>query len=147
NVGNTIEGNSIFQNGRSNPTFEVGIDLSNGFPFPKDDGATANGSKGHGAPNDPNNFQNTPVLTSAILGNGSITITGSLAESDTPNTKFRVEFFASQGDSQGGAAEGQFFLGAANVKTDGSGKAVINATLPVGGTPGQVVTATATDVS
>ena len=39
NVGNSIEGNSIFENGRTG-TQLLGIDLSNGFVFPKDDGVT-----------------------------------------------------------------------------------------------------------
>ncbi len=68
NVSNAIEGNSVFENGRSSlpssPIPLLGIDLSNGFTFPKDDGLTPNDSKGHGAANDPNNFQNFPVLTS-----------------------------------------------------------------------------------
>src|SRR5262245_54855653 len=58
NVGNAIEGNSVFLNGRSSPKTLLGIDLTNGFLFPKDDGLTHNDSKGHGAPNDPNHFQN-----------------------------------------------------------------------------------------
>jgi len=33
NIGNAIEGNSVFQNGRSNPSFLVGIDLSTLFAF------------------------------------------------------------------------------------------------------------------
>src|SRR5207248_1236136 len=43
NVGDAIEGNSVFQNGRSfqtassAPTALLGIDLTNGFPFPRDD--------------------------------------------------------------------------------------------------------------
>jgi CSLREA domain-containing protein len=153
NVGNAIEGNSVFLNGRrftmvsSAPTPLLGIDLTNGFPYPREDGFTANDSKGHGAPNDPNNFQNTPVLTSAVLGSSSITITGSLSEADTPNTTYRIEFFASNPDPLGEPAEGQFFLGFANVTTGISGMASINATLSVNVTPGQIVTATATDLS
>src|SRR5205807_1696792 len=55
NSGNTIEDNSIYLNGRSSiSTPLLGIDLTNSFPFPKDDGVTPNDSKGHGAANDPN---------------------------------------------------------------------------------------------
>ncbi len=147
NVGNTIEGNAIFQNGRGSPASEVGIDLSNGFPYPKDDGATANDSRGHGAPNDPNNFQNAPVLTAAVLGTNTVTITGSLSETDAPTTSFRIDFYASAGDPLGGAPEGQFFLGTATVMTNGMGQAAINVPLAVSVTPGQVVTATATSVA
>src|SRR5207237_3991293 len=45
NIGNTIEGNSIFQNGRNNPTAMLGIDLTNQFKFPPDDGVTPNDSR------------------------------------------------------------------------------------------------------
>ena len=110
NVGNAIEGNSIFENGRNNgATAELGIDLANQFPYPKDDGVTPNDSKGHGAPNDPNNFQNFPVLT-AVTSNGATTnIAGSLTS--TPSSTFRVEFFASNPDPLSLPVEGQQFLG------------------------------------
>src|SRR5262249_18616957 len=104
NSGNSILGNSVFENGRSNATFEAGIDLSNGVVFPKDDGVTANDSHGHGAANDPNNFQNSPVLTS-ISADGT-TIVGTLNQSASPNVKYRIEFFVSNSDPLGGVAEG-----------------------------------------
>src|SRR5207244_1754900 len=53
-TGNAIEGNAIFSN------TGLGIDLG-------DDGVTANDSSGHAGPN---NFQNFPVLTSAISSGG-----------------------------------------------------------------------------
>ena len=89
------------------------------LPLPRDDGFTANDSKGHGAPNDPNNFQNFPVLTSAhAVSGGTTTITGTLnggrptrrtASSSSPTTPTR----------SGLPAEGQKFLGFVNVTTDG----------------------------
>jgi trimeric autotransporter adhesin len=145
NIGNTIEGNSIFQNGQTNPTTLIGIDLSNGFLFPKDDGVTPNDSKGHGAANDPNNFQNFPVLTSAMAGPHSIVITGSIDQSVSPNTTFRIEFFASQ-PIAGAIAEGQTFLGFKNVTTDASGHADFTIDLAENASLlSQIVTATATD--
>jgi parallel beta-helix repeat protein len=151
NSGNTVEGNSIYRNGRSPAippltTVFVGIDLSNSFPYPADDGFTANDSKGHGAANDPNNFQNFPILTSVTLV-GGVTIHGSLTAANEPNTTFRIEFFASNPDPLHLPAEGQFFLGFTNVTTNSSGTATINATLPVHVKPGQVVTATATSIT
>jgi CSLREA domain-containing protein len=145
NIGNKIEGNSIFENGLSNPSSEIGIDLTNGFVFPKDDGFTPNDSKGHGASNDPNNFQNFPVLTSVVMSGGSTTINGSLTQTVSPNTTFRVEFFASHPDPAGGQAEGETFIGSANVTTNGSGTVSFSPTFNVTLTATQTVTATATD--
>jgi Ca2+-binding RTX toxin-like protein len=149
NVGNAIEGNSIFKNGRnfasvlSAPTPLLGIDLSNGFLFPRDDGATANDSQGHGAPNDPNSFQNFPVLTSAIVqGTGTI-ITGTLHAD--PSTTYRIELFANDADSLGLPAEGQQFLGFINTTTNASGDAMFSTTLSVAVDGSRSLTATATD--
>jgi hypothetical protein len=143
NTGNAIEGNSIFENGRSNPTFLLGIDLSNGFVFPKDDGSTPNDSKGHGAANDPNNFQNFPVLTAATEGSGRTNVAGTLKAA--PNSTYRIEFFANNHDPAGGIAEGQQFLGFVNATTDGSGNASFSVVLNVPVAIGRLVTATATD--
>ncbi|HTK75955.1 MAG TPA: Calx-beta domain-containing protein [Gemmataceae bacterium] len=145
NIGNAILGNSVYLNGRSNPTALLGIDLTNGFTFPKDDGLTPNDSKGHGAPNDPNNFQNFPVLTSANPDSGGTgtKVTGTLKSA--PNSTYRVEFFASDPDPAGGIPEGQEFLGFVDVTTDASGHASFSPTLGVPVAAGRVVTATATD--
>ncbi len=149
NVGNAIEGNSVFENGRdyqtasSAPTPLLGIDLSNAFPFPRDDGLTPNDSLGHGAANDPNNLQNFPVLTEARSQGGMTTITGTLHSA--PNTTFRVEFYASDIDPLGLPAEGQEFTGFRNATTDSSGDASINTTLNFPVSNGRLVTATATD--
>ena len=144
NVGNAIEGNSVFENGRSSSsTPELGIDLSNSFPFPQDDGVTANDSAGHGAANDPNNFQNFPVLTSAVSSGGTTTITGTLKS--TASLTYRIEFFASDADPLGLPSEGQQFLGSTSVTTDASGNASFSVALSVSVANGRVVTATATD--
>lgn len=144
NVGNAIEGNSIFQNGRTSPTTLLGIDLSNGSPSPTDDGLTPNDSRGHGTAADPNNFQNFPVLASvAADASGNTLVTGTLK--GTANLTYRIEFFASDPDPLGGSAEGQQFLGFANVTTDGSGNASFSATLNGSVANGRLVTATATD--
>jgi hypothetical protein len=72
-----------------------------------------------------------------------------LTQSVSPNTVFRIEFFASDpvvsfvpfsiND------EGEFFLGSTNVTTDASGHASFDVTLPVKSVGGQIITATATD--
>jgi CSLREA domain-containing protein len=147
NAGNAIEGNSIFQNARGNPASGAGIDLSNAFAFPKDDGVTADDSQGHGAVKDPNNFQNAPVLTSVSVNGGSTTITGTLTQSVSPKTTYRVEFFVSNPDPLNGVPEGQAFLGSQDVNTDGTGTAAFTFTVGVALAPGQVVTATATNTT
>jgi len=149
NVGNAIEGNSIFRNGRSYltassaPTPLLGIDLTNGFLFPRDDGSTPNDSKGHGAANDPNNFQNFPVLTSAASVAGKTNVAGTLHMD--PNTTYRIEFFASDPDPLPLPAEGQQFLGFVNTTTNASGNATFSISLNVAVTVGRIITATATD--
>jgi hypothetical protein len=147
NSGNSILGNSIFGNGRSGPTSFVGIDLSNMFVYPTDDGFTANDSKGHGSVNHPNNFQNFPVLTSAVNTGSSVQIVGSLMQSVSPATAFRIEFFSSSPDPSGGAAEGQTFIGATSVVTDGSGVGLLSAMFNVAVPSENVVTATATNTT
>ncbi|HJZ59778.1 MAG TPA: CSLREA domain-containing protein, partial [Gemmataceae bacterium] len=146
NSGNSILGNSIFENGRSNPTVELGIDLSTQFVFPKDDGVTANDSKGHGAANDPDNFQDFPILNSVAPVPGGVHITGTLTTPNEPSTTFRVEFFANSPDPLGGVGEGQTFLGATNVTASG-GRASFAVTFNGNFSTGQIFTATATNLT
>jgi hypothetical protein len=103
-------------------------------------------------PNDPgdadigeNYLQNYPVLAPASSAYGSTTVQGSLNSS--PNTTFRLEFFASPAWDTDGLAEGQLFLGSTNVRTDGTGEASFAVTLPVATPTNHLVTATATDPS
>ncbi len=104
-TGNAILGNSIFAN------LGAGIDLG-------DDGVTLNDSAGHSGPN---NYQNFPVLTQATTASGSRTVFGQL--SSTPNTTFRIEFFANDAYDPSGYGEGQVYLGFVNVTTAASGTA------------------------
>src|SRR5207248_2227652 len=108
----SILGNSIFGNGN------LGIDLvggtQNAFGVTKND--PGDGDTGSAAPN---NLQNYPELTSVSSSGGSTTITGTLKS--TPNTTFRLEFFANNLPDPSGFGEGRTFLGFTNVTTDGSG--------------------------
>jgi len=110
----------------------LGIDLG-------DDGVTPNdlGDFDSGA----NNFQNFPVLTSAI--SGSTSIEGTL--NSTVNTTFRLEFFSNIACDPSGNGEGESFLGSTDVTTDGNGDVMFMATFPVTVPVGQFITATATD--
>jgi len=121
-IGNAILSNSIHSNAG------LGIDLAPG-------GVTANdpGDGDAGA----NNIQNFPELAAA----GTSGIEGML--NSTPNTTFRLEFFASSACDPTGFGEGETFLGFSDVATDGFGDA--NFTTFLSAPLGDLVTATATD--
>ena len=127
-TGNSILSNSIFLNGG------LGIDLGPAGVTPNDAGDGDSGA---------NNLQNFPVITSATLVGTSTAIAGTL--NSTSNTIFRLEFFSSQVSNPSGFGEGQNFIGAASVTTDGSGNANFDQTFPVTVFPGQIVTANATN--
>jgi hypothetical protein len=122
-LGNSIYGNS-----------GLGIDLAN-------DGVTANDAAPD-ADSGANGLQNFPVLSSAATTGSQIHIEGTLA-SDA-NSWFRVEFFASGTADVSGHGEGQRSIGYANVATDASGQATVNAVLTASVAAGESVTATAT---
>jgi len=128
-TGLAVLGNSIFSNGG------LGIDL-------KLDGVTEN-DHCDGDPG-PNNLQNYPVITSVTATESSTHIQGML--DSAPNTTFTIEFYANTECDASGNGEGRTYLGSAQVTTNASCTATIDATLPVGLPEGQsVVTATATD--
>jgi hypothetical protein len=120
---NGILSNSIFSNG------ELGIDLHVRGVRPNDAGDADQG---------PNALQNYPVLTSAS-GN---TIAGTL--NSIANTSFRLEFFANREPDPSGHGEGERFLGATSVTTDGTGNASFSFTSP-SSFAGEYLSATATD--
>ncbi len=124
NIGShTIQGNKIFNNKA------LGIDLigTTGVT-PNDLGDADTGS---------NNLQNYPVLTSV----SSNTVRGIL--NSTPNSNFRVEFFANTSYNSAGAGQGETFLGFQDVTTDSAGNANINFPYtPVTGKPFLAATAT-----
>jgi uncharacterized repeat protein (TIGR01451 family) len=134
-TGVAIEGNSIFQN------YGLGIDL-NGNNQSGTYPVTLNTPGGpHTGPND---LQNFPILTQAV-SDGTLTSVGGTLNS-APNTTFRVEFFASPGRHPSGYGEGQNFLGATSVTTDGSGNAAVSGEFSASRVPlGWYVSATATD--
>jgi parallel beta-helix repeat protein len=128
-TGNSVSRNSIFSNGG------LGIDL--GF-----DGVTPND------PDDsdtgPNNLQNFPVLTSALVSAGQLVVQGTI---DTPSPQTDViEFFANPvpvpGGDPSGYGEGAVFLGTATPAPDGTFSVVLP---PVA--PGTLISATATDAA
>src|SRR5207248_2687263 len=84
-------------------------------------------------------------LTSPISAAGNTTIRGTL--NSAASTTFRIEFFSNPACNASGYGEGKTFLGASSVTTGANCNAAINTTLQVPVTPGQVVTATATNAS
>ena len=128
-TGYGILGNAIFGNGG------LGISLDGGgAPIANDAGDPDTG---------PNNLQNFPVITSAVVAAGTATISGTL--NSTPSTAFRLEFFSNAACDASGNGEGQTFIGFANVMTDGAGNVSFGPlTFPASGAQ-PVITATATD--
>ena len=123
--GNAIEMNPIYEN--SDYDIHLGSNSS----------ATINDGNGHTGIN--NNFQNTPILASAQSGS-SVVIAGSLTQAATPNTTFRIEFYAISSNGT------KTFLGFITVTSNGSGVASWDTTLTgVSVAAGVSITATATD--
>ena len=128
-VGNSVLGNSIFNNAR------LGIELDAQDAL----GLIANdaGDSDVGA----NWRQNYPLLTSVTSAGGNTVVSGSL--NSLPNKQFRIEFFFNIACDGSGFGEGKTFFGSTMVTTDANGNATISGTFPV--VPnGQYVTATAT---
>jgi hypothetical protein len=69
------------------------------------------------------------VLSTVTVGGGTTTVTGTLKA--TPNSQYRIEYFASHTDPLGQPAEGQEFLGSIDVMTDASGTASVDTILAV----------------
>ncbi|HEY3350075.1 MAG TPA: hypothetical protein VGM13_09900 [Thermoanaerobaculia bacterium] len=131
-TGNAILGNSIYGNGVSGG---LGISLSGSTSPTANDACDADGGA--------NNRQNFPILASAVLSAGNVTIAGTL--NSTASTIFRVEFYSNIACNASGNGEGRTFLGFATVTTDGACNASFSG-LSFAVPPGQtVITATATD--
>jgi parallel beta-helix repeat protein len=128
---NRVQANRIFANGT------LGIDLGNWETgvTPNDAGDWDTG---------PNGFQNYPVLDSAFLaGNSVIQVNGVLNSS--PNTSYHLEFFANAACDSSGHGEGEIYLDAFDVTTDGNGNAPFANVLWTAVPVGYQLSATATD--
>jgi CSLREA domain-containing protein len=145
-TGNLIGHNSIFANG------ELGIDLGNdgvtpndaldADPVPTPSPSPSPGPSGP-PPVAPNNYQNFPVLVSAVTENDT-TINGSF--DSRPETEFVIEFFYSDAKDPSGNGEGQVFLDTWTVTTDACGHYDLVNFNPNTAVPaGKWITATATD--
>ncbi len=127
-TGVAILSNSIYANQG------LGIDLG-------DDGVTPNHPGGpiYG----PNNYQNYPVLTSAISSGGKLVIAGTL--NSAASTSYVVQFFANVTADPSGYGQGQTYLGEVTVTTDANGNATFTATFKTSVPAGEFISATATD--
>ena len=127
----TIRGNSITASGAATA---LGIDLAG-------DGVTGNDScdADTGVPNE---FQNFPVITSAVVSSGNVTVGGTL--NSTANSSFSVDLFSNVSCNPSGNGEGLTYLGSVTVPTDGTCNGSFSTSLPI--PAGQtILTATATD--
>jgi len=109
--GNQILSNSIYAN--AGPA----IDLASNGATPNDPGDPDQG---------PNTFQNTPVISSAEVANGSVTIKGTL--NSTANTQFTLQYFS---ESLNLLRPMQTYLGTSTVSTDADGNAQFSAAFPI----------------
>jgi hypothetical protein len=143
-TGNSIRDNSIHDNSG------LGIDLGGDYdpvanaPVPGPDGVTLNDSEGHSAPNNPNNFQDFPVLASAVSSGSSTVVAGTFSEAAEKNTTLTLDFYANAAPDPSGYGQGQTYLGSTQVTTDGSGNASISVNLQTGNLANEWLTATAT---
>jgi hypothetical protein len=94
-----ILGNSIFSNG--------GLGIGSGATVVPNDDCDADTG--------PNEQQNFPVITSASIAAGQVTISGTL--NSIANRTFRIEFFSSASCDPSGNGEGQTFLGFTTLTT------------------------------
>jgi hypothetical protein len=123
---NTIRGNSIFTNGF------LGINFSNTTVAANHTGFLAG----------PNNMQNYPIITNAFGYSGSTIVLGNF--NSLANRGYFIDVYRNTAPDPYGYGEGQFYVGAVSVTTDGSGNATFAYTNNAGNYAGQYITATAT---
>ena len=106
--GNRITQNSIYSN------TALGIALLNASTPLANDAGDADVVPG-------NHGQNYPVITSVGIASGTATISGTI--NSNASTALHLEFFANAACDASGNGEGQSFIGATDVTTDGGGNA------------------------
>jgi CSLREA domain-containing protein len=137
-VNSSVRGNSIFSNGTlPNAALHLGIDLD-------PDGVTVNDA-GDGDPG-VNNLQNFPVIRTVQTGTPNV-IRGTL--NSTASQTFTIDLYAtpaSIGCDASGHGEGKTWLGSTTANTGANGDALWSFN-PATMTPGDLITATATDTA
>ena len=123
---NVTRGNSIHSN------TGLGIDLGT-------NGVTANDATD--SDTGPNQLQNFPVLSEAVLRAATTEVSGTLQS--LASTTFTIDFYANDAADPAGNGEGQTWLGSTEVTTSATGFAAFTAT--VAATTQRFIAATATD--
>jgi parallel beta-helix repeat protein len=149
-TGNRITENSIYDNGTilnlvpAGPTNQIGIDLLSSTDDPNEGTSpfVTSNDAGDGDTGG-NDLLNFPVLTRANSQGGITTIEGSI--SSATSTTYILEFFSNVTADPSGYGEGETYLGADTVVTDGTGNASFTTQLPVAVPIGYAIAATATD--
>jgi hypothetical protein len=126
--GNSILSNSIFSNALH------GIGLSRHAVTFNDQCDADSG---------PNNLQNFPFLSSALISGGSINIEGSI--NSAPNTTYTIQFFSNASCKTSDAGEGETLIGSITITTSSNCNPLFKIDLPVMVPVGRWITATATD--
>jgi parallel beta-helix repeat protein len=85
----------------------------------------------------------SPILGSSIVFNSTAMVQGALVAA--ASTTYVVDFYANTDPDASGHQEGETFLGSTQVTTGANGIGLFNATLDLGSSSGQSITATATD--
>ncbi len=127
---NAIRGNVINSNG--GPAIDLG-----------GDGRTVNdtGDTDYG----PNYLLNFPVISGFATG-ATTHVTGTLGSSPNPSTTFTIDFYADSATAPVNPGESLRYLGSFQVITDALGNAAFDVSLAAATAPGEIVTATATDM-
>lgn len=128
NTNNTFRGNAIYSNGN------LGIDLGTA-------GISANDL--NDADTGANQMQNFPVLSAATNTVSGTVIVGTL--NSRPSTTYEIDFYSNIQPNPLGSGEGQTYLGATTINTDGSGNGSFSVSFPVVALAGRYISATATD--
>ena len=92
----------------------------------------------------PNGLQNYPELSSAVSLGTSTLVSGAL--DSAPDTSYRIEVFSNDTPNGSGHGEGETFLGAFDVTTDGGGDASFASQVTGVAPVGDAVSATATEL-
>jgi CSLREA domain-containing protein len=101
----------------------LGIDIADNGVTPNDTGDADGGTQGHGLPQGAQNF---PVLTSAVAGATTTSVSGSLNSS--PSSDYRIELYASTSCDASGHGEGARLIGSTSVSTDSGGNETFSVT-------------------
>jgi hypothetical protein len=111
---NSIRGNSIFSNE------SLGINLWGGA----ENSHLVTSNDSGDADTGPHNYQNFPLLTSAVVSDNTTVLNGTL--NSRPNSTFNIDFYRSNSVDPSGYGEGQSYIGSTNVSTNVSGNATFS---------------------